>query len=96
MKISVIGGAGVRAPLLIGSFAKRAREIDLEEIHSSAAILDWIFQVLGKKWGDQETLHDLLLAFDEILKPQSNYCSFENDTKCDGGQLARKFANNLK
>jgi len=32
MKISVIGGAGVRAPLLIGSFAKRARDIDLDEI----------------------------------------------------------------
>ncbi len=71
-------------------------EIDLEKIHSSAAILYWIFQVLGKKWGDQETLHDLLLAFDEILEPQSNYCSFENDTKCDGGQLAREFAKNLQ
>jgi len=71
-------------------------EIDLEKIHSSAAILDWIFQVLGKKWGDQETLHDLLLAFNEILEPQSNYCSFKNDTKCDGGQLAREFAKNLK
>lgn len=32
MKLSVIGGAGVRAPLLIGSFAKRAKAIDLHEI----------------------------------------------------------------
>ncbi len=32
MKLTVIGGAGVRAPLLIGSLAKRSREIGIEEV----------------------------------------------------------------
>jgi hypothetical protein len=67
-------------------------EIDLEEIHSSAAILDWIFQVQGKDWADAKTMHDLLRAFDDILNPQANYCSDEQDLRCDGGKLAREFA----
>jgi len=32
MKITVIGGAGVRAPLLIGSLAKRAKMLDIDEV----------------------------------------------------------------
>lgn len=32
MKITVIGGAGVRAPLLIGSLAKRAKKLDIDEV----------------------------------------------------------------
>ncbi|RJO73046.1 MAG: 6-phospho-beta-glucosidase [Myxococcales bacterium] len=32
MKIAVIGGAGVRAPLLIGSLAKRAKKMDIGEV----------------------------------------------------------------
>ena len=67
-------------------------EIDLEKIHSSADILDWIFHVFDKTWCDQKTISDLLLAFNEILKPQSNYCSLGNDIKSDGGKLAREFA----
>jgi hypothetical protein len=66
-------------------------EIDLEEIHSSAAILDWIFHVLGKQWADAETMYDLLRALDDILHPQANYCPWEEDRKADGGKLARAF-----
>lgn len=66
-------------------------EIDLEDIHSSADILDWIFQILGKKWGDAATVYDLLVAFEEILSPQENYCSFGEDKNTDGSILAKKF-----
>ncbi|WP_008310422.1 hypothetical protein [Leptolyngbya sp. PCC 6406] len=66
-------------------------EIDLEEIHSSADILDWIFQILGKEWGDTITIYNLLVAFEEILNPQANYCSFGQDKSVDGGALAKKF-----
>ncbi len=59
-------------------------EIDLEKIHSSAAILDWIFQIQSKAWADEKTMHDLLRAFDGILDPQSNYCSGERDIRTDG------------
>lgn len=67
-------------------------EIDLEEIHSSAAILDWIFQVHMKSWADAGAVNDLLQALDDILKPQANYCSFEQDMRADGGKLAREYA----
>ena len=71
-------------------------QIDFEEIDSSAAILDWIFQVRGKGWGDAETLYNLLKALDDILDPQSNYCSFEEDKRADGGELARAYATKIR
>jgi hypothetical protein len=67
-------------------------EIDLEEVHSSAAILDWIFQLQHKAWADARTMHDLLRAIDAVLCPQANYCSREQDLRVDGGQLAREYA----
>ena len=63
-------------------------QIDLARIHSSAAILDWIFQILGKVWADASTMHDLLRAFRDILQPQKNYCPWEADKRADGGRLA--------
>lgn len=66
-------------------------EIDLEEIHSSAAILDWIYQILGKAWADADTMHNLLRAVKDILHPQANYCPWEEDRRADGGMLARAF-----
>lgn len=70
-------------------------EIDLEEIHSSAAILDWIFHIQNKAWADATTMYDLLRSFNDILKPQANYCSFGEDIRADGGRLAQEFANSL-
>jgi hypothetical protein len=67
-------------------------EIDLKRIHSSAAILDWIFQIRRKPWADARAMHDLLNAFAEILDPQANYCPWEENRKADGGKLGRKFA----
>lgn len=66
-------------------------EIDLEKIQSSAAILDWIFQIQDKLWCDAKTINDLITAFREILDPQKNYCSFEQNLHADGGKLARAF-----
>lgn len=57
--------------------ATEGYEIDLDEINSSAAMLDWIFQILGKKWATAKVMHDLLQALDDILGPQANYCSQE-------------------
>jgi hypothetical protein len=71
-------------------------QIDLEEIGSSASILGWIFQVREKDWGDAQTVYDLLTAFREILDPQANYCSFEEDKRADGGELARAYANRIR
>lgn len=53
----------------------RGYEIDLERIHSSAEMLDWIFQVLHKIWCTPETTKGLLDAFDALFDPQANLCS---------------------
>ena len=50
-------------------------EIDLEKIHDSAAMLDWIFQLWHKEWG-QQSMPDLLEAFDYLFQPQANLCSW--------------------
>lgn len=66
--------------------------IDLEEIDSSAAVLDWIFQIVGTKdWATAEVVEDLLRAFRDVLDPQKNYCADGADLRAHGGQLARKF-----
>ena len=67
-------------------------EIDLERIHTCAAMLDWIFQIQAKSWADAKTMRDLLRAFDDILSPQVNYCPGEQDQRADGGKLAREYA----
>ncbi len=54
-------------------------EIDLEEINSSAEMLDWIFQVASKQWADARTLAELVWALDEIFDPQSTLCSGGRD-----------------
>ena len=66
-------------------------EIDLEEINSSAEILDWVFQIRDKQWCDAQILDDMLTAFYEILDPQKNYCSFGKNSEASGAQLARAF-----
>ena len=50
-------------------------EIDLERIGSSAAMLDWIFQIRGKAWATSTVLRDLLNAFHDVSGPQSSLCS---------------------
>ena len=75
---------------------KEGYEIDLEEIDSSAAILDWIFQIQGKGWADATTMYTLLQALDDILRPQANYCPCEEDKRTDGGRRAREYARRLE
>jgi len=70
-------------------------EIDLETINSSSEMLDWIFQICNKEWGTPQVVYDLLTAFEEILEPQSNYCSFGNDKNANGSKLAKHFAERL-
>lgn len=67
-------------------------EIDLEEIKSSAAILDWLFQVAGKSWATPQVLADLVEALDEVLDPQANFCSDGEEQGGDGFALARRHA----
>lgn len=54
----------------------RYYEIDLDRCQSSAAILDWIFQINGKTWTTPETMKDLLDLIEEVLNPQAYFCSW--------------------
>lgn len=66
-------------------------EVPLDTIDSSAVIADSIFQVFGKTWTDKETIYDLIHAFEDILKPQANYCSFGKDKQSNGAALVKAF-----
>jgi len=52
--------------------------LDLDRAGSSAAILDWIFQIrtLWFSHDDPEVVSTLLEAIDIVLKPQANFCSW--------------------
>lgn len=67
--------------------------VHVSDIDTSAAMLDWIFQVQGKPWADAKCMHGLLCALDAILGPQGNYCSMEQNLSADGEQLVRDFLN---
>jgi hypothetical protein len=66
-------------------------EVSLRECTSSAAILDWIYQIHGKTWADPATLVGLLNAVEDVLHPQENYCGGSVDHAADGGALAQRY-----
>ena len=55
---------------------KEGYEVDLEELNSSAEMLDWIVQIAKKTWVDASTLAEFVWALDEIFDIQANVCSF--------------------
>lgn len=50
-------------------------DVDLERCRTSAAVLDWIFQVAGKTWADDRILAGLIRVLDRYLDPQGRLCS---------------------
>ena len=50
--------------------------IDLERMDHSAAMLDWIFQLLKKNWTSTEDIGHLVEALEDIFEPQARLCSF--------------------
>src|ERR1017187_2385426 len=60
-------------------------EVDLERCTTSAAILDWIFQIRMHDY----SVADFVEAIHDLLDPQRNYCS---GGLSGGGRKAGKFA----
>lgn len=57
---------------------KRGRSlyfVDLYRMNTSAAVLDWIFQLQGKPWCSSQDIGDMVAALRDILNPQSSLCS---------------------
>ena len=50
-------------------------EVDLEEMESTAAVLDWIVQVSKKTWATPAVVGELVRSIDQVLNLQANYCS---------------------
>lgn len=71
--------------------SNKSRCIDLERCNSSAQILDWIFHYRGRL--SQQEMADLLQAFELILNPRRNYCSFGQDKRADGLYLLNQWLN---
>jgi hypothetical protein len=65
-------------------------DIDLEQINSCAEMLDWIFH-MHQKTSPQE-FYMLLDLFGKIFHPQENCCSWGEEKKFSGSDLAKKFA----
>lgn len=65
-------------------------EVPLAEMNSSAAMLDWIFQIGGKSWADAKILGDLVMALDDLLRPQATLCSTGKDHELDAGTFVRR------
>ena len=65
--------------------------IDLDEIQSSAQMLDWILQIYHKGWAkNNSVVFDLIAAFDMIFKPQNNLCSFGMSKKINAKKYLKK------
>lgn len=49
--------------------------IEFYRMRTSAAVLDWIFQIEGKSWATPQVMADLLCAIRETVDPQATLCS---------------------
>lgn len=50
--------------------------VDLERMNTSAAVLDWIFQLQKKSWTSVDDIGHLIAALQDIFDPQARLCSF--------------------
>ena len=70
-------------------------DIDLEKINSCAEMLDWIFQ-MQKKRQDLYCVKSFVDALTDIFLPQRYCCSWGNNKKFSGRDLAKKYQKKLK
>jgi len=50
-------------------------EVDLERCTTSAEMLDWICQVAEKAWATPDTVGNLAMALNELLRPLATVCA---------------------
>lgn len=73
----------LRKPLHILEHTPTGYRIDLDTIHDSASLLDWIFH-LQARYID---IASLIEAFETILSPMNNYCPSGVSKRCSGKKL---------
>lgn len=62
-------------------------EVPLDEITSSAAALDWVYQLHAKTWMTPRGIHDLLTAIDDVIGGQGSLCSGGTDHRVNAKAL---------
>jgi hypothetical protein len=76
--------------VLMYEHGRHEYEVDLEDMTTSAGMLDWIFQVNTKGWASREEIGDLVQALDDLLRPQANLCSGGMDKKFHPAKYIRE------
>jgi len=69
--------------------SNKSRSIYLGKCNSSAQILDWIFHYRSRL--SSQEMASLLQAFEVILNPRQNYCSFGQDKRANGLDLLNQW-----
>lgn len=64
----------IRKDLLL-THKKAKYNVHLDDCKTSAAVLDWIFQIHMKEWADSDTIVGLLDALRDTIDPQATLCS---------------------
>ncbi len=64
-------------------------EVDLEEMTSSANVLDWIAQVSQKAWASAEDVGNFVRAINDIFELQQRLCPAGADRRLDASQFLR-------
>jgi hypothetical protein len=62
-------------------------DVPLDEITSSAAALDWVYQMHTKTWMTPRGIHDMLTAIDDVIGGQGNLCSGGSDHRVNAKAL---------
>ncbi len=62
--------------LLIYQDGRVFYSIPLRQLRTSAAVLDWIYQVTAKRWSSPQDSMDLIEALRDVVDPQRNLCAF--------------------
>ena len=76
--------------------AKTHREIDLERGGgTSSGLLDWLWWFRTKE-GDGQALLDLMAAFEAVVDPQANLCSYGRDKQANVCDLVKEFEKRWK
>jgi hypothetical protein len=75
------------ATRLVLVYTPTGYEIDLEDMSSSAEMLDWVFQV--GRWATPQEMADLVAAFNDIFDPQANLCSGGADCRVNPTEFLR-------
>ena len=61
--------------LVCEAIEAKGYEVDLERCTTSAEMLDWICQVAEKTWATPDTVGNLAMALNELLRPQATVCA---------------------